>query len=125
MKHKHTLNISHLVERLGAPQEAEDILAVQQRKGSTSFAEGKRTTKNKSGRGGRKRYHTQQDLRSVGGYANNMRAIYASPYVTRTNEDGTEERVPREMCVVREPEETTWDLGGSCTKGYIGGRATS
>jgi hypothetical protein len=76
----------------------------------------RRSTKNKqSGRRGRTTHHGNQVLQAVGGYANALDAI-AAPF---RDEEGN--LLP--TCVVREPENTTWALGGSTEgQGYIGGR---
>jgi hypothetical protein len=101
--------------------------ALEERRGSTSFAPGKRTAKNQqSGRQSRKQYHAAQALRSVGGFARTMDAIHASA----TIEDKDGNIVPRPMCVVVDnrrgfnPDGTPFRNVGGNTDGqnYIGGR---
>jgi hypothetical protein len=59
--------------------------ALEERRGSTTFAPGKRQVKNFSGRTGRKQYHSQQGLKSVGGFSRPIDAIHASNTITVKN----------------------------------------
>lgn len=56
-----------------------DLQSFLTRQLATSETPSRRTNKNQSGRSGRKRYSSQQTLRAVGGYANQVQAIFAPP----------------------------------------------
>jgi|SRR5690349_4648625 len=83
----------------------------------------KRNVKNKGG--SLKRLHSRETGRSAGGTNNTSRAIYAN-FITspETGEVFIDRVTPRETCVTVDSTKRkyTWDLGGNCSTGYIGGK---
>lgn len=79
----------------------------------------------KQGGGSLKRLHSRETGKSVGGTNNSMRATYTNFIVSP--EDGEviiDRAFPKSTCVTVDGSKRkyTWDLGGNCSTGYIGGK---
>ncbi len=92
-------------------------------------APSKRQVKNRSGRSGRKQWNGSKSVSSVGGFKDTAAAIYAptdKPMCvirSTTHSDGRLRETDRTLLGIRMAEKSyTWEVGGSCSTGYIGGR---
>jgi hypothetical protein len=92
---------------------------------STAHAPSKREVKVRSGRQGRKTYNGQRTLSAVGGYKNEVTAIgqdsIAPLCYVRTSVSASPQQA-RTFRLMVSKKDYTWNVGGSCSTGYIGGR---
>jgi hypothetical protein len=92
-------------------------------------APSRRSNKNQSGRQGRKTYNGRLTLQRAGGYKNEVEAIGQSADTPlcriRTTSPSDARLRPMDQRLLGlyvSRREYTWDLGGSASTGYIGGR---
>jgi hypothetical protein len=92
---------------------------------STAHAPSKRKVKVSSGRQGRKTYNGLKSLSRAGGYKNEVEAIGQDPITplcyVRTPVSASPQQA-RTFKLYVSKKSYTWDVGGSCSTGYIGGR---
>lgn len=95
-----------------------------QRLDTSALAPSKRSVKNKSG--AFKRHNSRTAGSNVGGTKNVTRAIYNNFETNpETGQVFINRSLPVVSCITRARNATTkytWELGGSCSTGYIGGR---
>jgi hypothetical protein len=92
---------------------------------STSFAPSKRRNKATSGRQGRKTYNGLKSLSKVGGYKEEVVAIgqdVITPLCYVRTPISASPQQQRTFKLYVSKKDYTWNVGGSCSTGYIGGR---